>query len=140
MERVVADLVERASCLIAREALRCSNGSAGVSSGQAAIGLIVGRPVAAGEVARFELLLTNDAEASRQVALYASNLIGDLGYEIPSWRVSFSPRGVALGALSSMTFEVAVEVPQQTPAGRYSALLQAFGVRGFRAVLELDVL
>ena len=104
------------------------------------IGVVSCQPVAAGEIARVELKLTNDSPVPRQVALYASNFIADLGYEIPAWRLSFSPRGVVLGANSTMQFQVAVDTPEQTPAGSYSALLQAFGVRTFRAVLILDVL
>jgi hypothetical protein len=142
VERAVAELVEKASCLIAREALRFSSALAGStrSSNQTGIMPIACQPVAAGQIARFELALTNDADTPRHVALYASNFIGDLGYEVPSWRITCSPRGVAMGAHSSMTFEVAVEVPEQTPAGSYSALLQAFGVQAFKAVLVLDVL
>jgi hypothetical protein len=144
VESSVAELLKKASSLVVREAPRfvssCATGLAGGSSTSDAVALMRCAPVVAGEIARVQVQVTNDTDAPSQVALYASNFIADLGYEIPSWRVTFSPRGVAIDPHSALPFEVAVAVPEQTPPGTYSGLIQAVGQRTFRAVLTLDVL
>jgi hypothetical protein len=97
-------------------------------------------PTQAGDVARVTLNVANEEPTPSEVTLYSSNFVADSGYEIPSLRVSASPRVVTLAPRAQASFEIRVSVPPQTPPGTYSGLVQALGSKYVKAVLSVRVL
>lgn len=97
-------------------------------------------PIEPGGVGRASLRVENEESTPSDVTLYTSNFVADSGYEIPSLRVSVTPRRVSIPPGGNATFEIAVQIAQQTPRGSYSGLIQAMGNRYVKAVLTLDVL
>jgi hypothetical protein len=97
-------------------------------------------PVQPGGTGRASLRVTNAEAAACDVTLYSSNFVSDSGSEIPALRVSVTPRRASIPAKGEATFEIALQVSQQTPAGTYSGLIQAMGNRYVKAVLSVDVL
>jgi hypothetical protein len=97
-------------------------------------------PVQAGSVARASLTVANDEPTPSEVTLYSTNFVGDSGYEIPAMRVMISPRVASIPPGSQVEFAIKITVPQQTPTGTYSGLLQAMGSKYVKAVLSLQVL
>jgi hypothetical protein len=93
-----------------------------------------------GETARSSLRIANEEAVPAEVTLYSTNFVADCGYEIPSLRVTISPRRVTIVAHGEASFDVSVAVPQQTPAGKYAGLIQAMGYSYFKAVLSVEVL
>jgi hypothetical protein len=96
-------------------------------------------PVAPGHDGRIAVRVANEEGTPSEVSLYCTNLTADSGYDIPSLRVSISPRSVTIPAKGEATFEVAIAVPQQTPAGIYSGLIQATGAQYVKAVVSVQV-
>ena len=97
-------------------------------------------PVQAGSEARAVLTVGNEEATPSDVALYCTNFIADSGYELPALRVAVSPRRAAIPANSEATFQIRIAVPQQTPAGIYSGLIQAMGTKYVKAVLSVEIL
>lgn len=97
-------------------------------------------PVRAGSTARATISVVNEEPSASQVTLYCSSFVSDGGHEIPSLRVSFTPRVATIPARSSATFEVKVAVPPQAAPGTYSGLIQAMGCKYVKAVLSVEVL
>jgi hypothetical protein len=97
-------------------------------------------PVQPGGTGRASLHVTNEEGSPSEVTLYTSSFVADSGYEIPALRVSVTPRRVTIPAGGGATFEIALQISQQTPAGTYSGLIQAMGNRYVKAVLSVDVL
>jgi len=97
-------------------------------------------PVQAGSEGRATMRVANDEETPSNVALYCTNFVADSGYEIPSLRVTVSPRTVTIPAKGDTTFEIKIAVSQQTPAGIYCGLIQAMGSKYVKAVLSVEVL
>jgi hypothetical protein len=97
-------------------------------------------PVHAGGRASATMRVANEEDAPSSVALYCSNFVADSGYEIPSVRVTISPRRVTIPGKDEASFEIGIAVPQQTPAGLYSGLIQAMGTKYVKAVLSVEVL
>jgi len=96
--------------------------------------------VQAGDVARASLRVVNDEPTPSDVTLYSTNFVADAGYEIASLHVRPSPRTSTIPGKSEATFQIEVAIPQQTPAGWYSALIQASGCKYVKAVLSIEVL
>lgn len=97
-------------------------------------------PVQAGAEASATMKVANDENTPSDVTLYCTNFVADSGYEIPSLRVTVLPRRVTIPAKSEAGFEIKIAVPQQTPAGLYSGLIQAMGAKYVKAVLSAEVL
>jgi hypothetical protein len=97
-------------------------------------------PVAAGGDASATVRVANEDGVPSEVSLYCTNFVADGGHEIPSLRVSISPRNVTIPAKGHAAFDVKIAVSQQTPAGLYSGLIQAMGSTYVKAVLTLEVL
>jgi hypothetical protein len=95
--------------------------------------------VSAGGTALARVRISNQSDSACSAALYCTNFVTDTGYEIPSVRVSVSPRQVLLPARAAADFEISIAVPEQTPAGSYSGLIRALGSRDFRVVLSVEV-
>lgn len=96
-------------------------------------------PVQAGHEARIEFRVANEEDTTSEVTLYCSDFISDSGHEIPALRVKVRPRRATIAAKGEAEFEIAVAVPQQTPPGTYSGLIQAMGNRHVKAVLMVEV-
>jgi hypothetical protein len=97
-------------------------------------------PVPAGSEASATLRVSNEEDSASEVTLYTTNFVADSGFEIPSLRVRVSPRRVTIPPKGSAAFGINVAVPQQTPAGTYSGLIQAMGSKYVKAVLSVQVL
>jgi hypothetical protein len=96
--------------------------------------------VQAGGEARATLRVINEEPTPSEVALYCTNFVADCGYEIPSSRVSASPRRMTIAARGEAFFDIRMAVPQQAPTGIYSGLVQAMGTKYVKAVLSVQVL
>jgi hypothetical protein len=97
-------------------------------------------PVAAGGDASATVRVANEDGVPSEVSLYCTNFVADGGHEIPSLRVTVSPRNVTIPAQGNAAFDVKIAVSQQTPSGLYSGLIQAMGSTYVKAVLTLEVL
>jgi hypothetical protein len=96
-------------------------------------------PVAAGETARATFRLANDSTETSEVSLYCTNFVADAGFDIPSLRVTVSPRRATIAPKGEVAFEIAIAVPPQAPRAAYSGLLQATGAHYTKAVLTVEV-
>jgi hypothetical protein len=96
-------------------------------------------PVQAGHDARIGFRVANEEDTPSEVTLYCTDFISDSGHEIPAMRVTVLPRRATVAAKGEAEFAIEVAVPQQTPAGYYSGLIQAMGNRYVKAVLMVEV-
>jgi hypothetical protein len=96
-------------------------------------------PVQAGQAARVGFGVANEEDTPSEVTLYCTDFISDSGHEIPALRITVLPRRATIPAKSDAEFEIEVAVPQQTPPGSYSGLIQAMGNRYVKAVLMIEV-
>lgn len=96
--------------------------------------------VQAGHDGTATLRVANDETSPSAVTLYCTNFVADSGCDIPSLRVTCSPRSVTIPAKGEATFEIKIAVPQQAPAGIYSGLIQAMGAQYVKAVLSVEVM
>src|SRR5262245_8114020 len=96
-------------------------------------------PVQAGRSTRVPFCVSNEEDTPSQVTLYCTDFVSDGGHEIPALRVTMLPRQATLPAKGYVDFEIEVAVPQQTPPGYYSGLIQAMGNRYVKAVLMSEV-
>lgn len=92
-----------------------------------------------GEVARTALGLVNSTRDPALVVLRVTNLVSDLGDEISSSLVSFSPNPVNLPGGAELPVQAAVKVPGDARPGTYVGLVQAAGLEATRAVMLVDV-
>jgi hypothetical protein len=97
-------------------------------------------PVQPGGAAKASLQIANEEGTPAEVTLYSTNFVADNGYDIPSLRVTILPRVISIPAGGKAEFEITIAVPQQTPKGYYSGLIQAMGSKYFKAVLSLEIL
>ena len=110
-------------------------------SAQAQVPLVqAAAAVQAGATAVATIQIANEESGDVKVTLYGTDFIADSGYQLPAHRMTVTPRVATLAGKSCANFEIRVAVPEQTPAGTYSALIQAMGSRYVKAVLSLDVL
>jgi hypothetical protein len=97
-------------------------------------------PVQAGGEGCATMRVANDEGTPSEVTLYCTNFVADSGCDIPSLRITVSPRSVTVPAKGEAAFEIRIAVPQQTPPGIYSGLIQATGSKYVKAVLSVEVL
>lgn len=95
--------------------------------------------VQAGSEARAVMTVGNEEPTPSDVALYCTNFVSDSGADIPALRVAVHPRRATIPPKGEATFQLTIAIPQQTPAGTYSGLIQAMGTKYVKAVLSLDV-
>jgi hypothetical protein len=95
--------------------------------------------VRAGEEASVVVRVFNEEDGPSNVHLYSTNLVADSGYDIPSARVTCSPRRVTIPPRGEAAFEVKIAVPAQAPAGVYSGLIQAAAALYVKAVVSVEV-
>jgi hypothetical protein len=96
-------------------------------------------PVQAGHSTRVGFRVANEDDTPSEVTLYCTDFISDSGHEIPALRVTVLPRRATIAAQGDAEFEIEVAIPQQTPPGYYSGLIQAMGNRYVKAVLMVEV-
>jgi hypothetical protein len=92
-----------------------------------------------GEVARTALGLVNDTPDPARVVLRVTSLVNELGDEISSSLVTFSPNPMDLPGGAQMPVQVAVKVPGEARPGTCSGLVQAAGLEATRAVMLVHV-
>ncbi|MEO8181730.1 MAG: hypothetical protein ABI895_23095 [Deltaproteobacteria bacterium] len=97
------------------------------------------RPAKAGETLTVPVPLANDSPNPANLILYSSDFVSDGGFEIPSLHVSFLPRTMTLAAHARNNTDMKIAIPAQSPAGLYSALVQASGLSAPQAVVVLKV-
>lgn len=96
-------------------------------------------PATAGGEGVVTLHVSNEEATPLEVTLYSSNFVSDCGCDIPSMRVTVSPRSATVPPRAEAAFEVRIAVPQQAPPGIYSGLVQAMGAYYVKAVVCLEV-
>lgn len=96
-------------------------------------------PVQAGHEGSVVFHVINEEATPSEVTLYCTDFISDSGHEIPALRVTVLPRRTIISPKGEAAFEIKLAVPQQTPAGHYSGLIQAMGNRFVKAVLMVGV-
>ena len=96
-------------------------------------------PAQAGGEGTVTLRVANDEATPLEVTLYSSNFVSDCGGDIPSMRVTVSPRIATIPSRGETAFEVKIAVPQQAPPGIYSGLVQAMGAYYVKAVVCIEV-
>jgi hypothetical protein len=94
-----------------------------------------------GQAATTRLGLINDNADSgvAEVVLHATSLVNERGFEIPSSHVSFAPNPVGVTGAQQQPVYITVRVPEKTPTGTYSGLVQAAGLPEAAALLVVDV-
>jgi len=93
----------------------------------------------AGDVAKIPLTVTNEGALPLDVSFFSSDLVGGSGFGVPARKITFSPRVRSLQPGEVTTFEIAVPIPQQTPPGTYTGVIQAAALDYLRAVLTVAV-
>jgi hypothetical protein len=92
-----------------------------------------------GQAATTRLGLINDSSDVAEIVLRATSLVNQRGFEIPSSHVSFAPNPVRFTGAQQQPVFVTVRVPEKTPPGTYSGLVQAAELPGAAAILVVDV-
>jgi len=95
--------------------------------------------VKAGETLTVAVPLANHGPNPAHVIFYSTDFVSDGGFEIPSLQVTFSPRTMTLAAHAKSDTQMKIAVPAQSPAGLYSALVQASGLSAPQAIVVLKV-
>jgi hypothetical protein len=93
-----------------------------------------------GQAATTRLGLINDTSDLAEVVLRATSLVNQRGSEIPSSHVSFAPNPVRVTGAQQQPVYITVRVPEKTPPGTYSGLVQAAELPGVAALLVVDVI
>ena len=100
----------------------------------------ISAPVPAGRSGRIEFRVANEEATPSEVTLYATDFISDSGHEIPALRFTVTPRRSSVPPKGEVQCAIELAVPQQTPPGFYSGLIQAMGNRYVKAVLMIEVI
>jgi hypothetical protein len=96
-------------------------------------------PIAAGSVTSLALPLVNDGPNPVAAVPYCTDFVSNTGHQIAAPQVTFVPRSLPLAAGAQGTTELRITIPEQVGPGKYSALVQAMGLDGPRAVVVLTV-
>ncbi|HEX2881278.1 MAG TPA: hypothetical protein VHO25_17240 [Polyangiaceae bacterium] len=96
-------------------------------------------PIAAGSVTSLALPLVNDGPSPVDAVPYCTDFVSNTGHQIAAPQVTFTPRSLPLANGAQGTTELRITVPEQAGPGKYSALVQAMGLDGPRAVVVLTV-
>jgi hypothetical protein len=87
-----------------------------------------GATVKAGGIASVTLPLINEDQPAVSLILNCTDFISNGGSVIPAATVRFTPRTMNLAPRGAGSVTVEVSVPQQSPPGTYSGLVQAIGL------------
>jgi hypothetical protein len=102
--------------------------------------LAVSTPLKAGGAANIPMTLENESSKPTDVIdLFSSDLINSEGQRIQAKQITFSPEKIIIEPQKHALITVHVQVPDGTPPGTYSGLLQASKLEQLRAVLSVRV-
>ncbi len=115
-------------------------GSGGSSAGGGIPSLAVSTPVKPGGAVEIPMTLENESSKPTDVFyLLSSDLVNPNGDRISAGQVSFVPEKMIIEPQKSAVITVTVRVPDSTPPGTYSGLLQATKLEQLRAVLSIQI-
>jgi len=102
--------------------------------------LVVPKSVKAGESVELTMILENgNEEPTDESSFHSTDLVSTHSNRIPGNQVVFRPSSVKVEPHTTEEITVAVNVPNETPAGVYSGLIQATEMDQLRAVLVVQV-
>lgn len=102
--------------------------------------LAVSTPVKPGAAVEIPMTLENESSKPTDVFyLLSSDLVNPNGDRIAAQQVSFLPEKMVIEPQKSAVITVTVRVPESTPPGTYSGLLQATKLEQLRAVLSIQI-
>ena len=117
-----------------------AGGSGGSSAGGGIPSLAVSTPVKPGGAVEIPMTLENESSKPTDVFyLLSSDLVNPNGDRISAGQVSFVPEKMIIEPQKSAVITVTVRVPDSTPPGTYSGLLQATKLEQLRAVLSIQI-
>jgi hypothetical protein len=97
-------------------------------------------PIAAGRATTLSLQVENRENKPVQASFYSTDLLDEMGHEIPAHQVSFEPPTLTLRPGERATVNAKIDVPLQSVPGAYSGLVQAAGLPTSKAVITIDVM
>lgn len=92
-----------------------------------------------GGVAHGWLRLNGAGARTHAGTLHVTDLVGASGDRIPAAHIRVSPNPVGILAAGATDVQIEIRIPSQTPAGRYTGLLQAGGGATFQALVQVEV-
>lgn len=102
--------------------------------------LTVSEPIPPGRSASVPMTLENDSSSTTETFHFiSSDLINATGERLAAEQIQFTPATLVIGPRGSATVVVTVAVPEGTPTGVYSGVLQATKLEQLRAVLTVRV-
>ena len=115
-------------------------GGGGGGAGGGIPSLVVSTPVKPGAAVEIPMTLENESSKPTDVFyLLSSDLVNPNGDRIAAQQVSFVPEKMVIEPQKSAVITVTVRVPESTPPGTYSGLLQATKLEQLRAVLSIQI-
>ena len=102
--------------------------------------LMMPNSIKAGESAEVPMTLENDSDKSTdELKFLSTDLVNATGDRISSEQTTFTPPSLTLGPNKAEKVTVTVHVPEGTPPGVYSGLVQATKLNQLRALLMVQV-
>jgi hypothetical protein len=96
-------------------------------------------PITAGRTATLPLRVENRENKPVQASFYSTDLLDELGHEIPAHQISFEPPVLTLRPGERGTVNAKIAIPLQAVPGAYSGLVQTAGLPTSKAVITVDV-
>lgn len=94
----------------------------------------------AGESIELIMIVENsNEEPTDESSFHSTDLVSSYSDKIPASQIVFRPASIIVGPHATEELIVAVNVPEETPAGVYSGLIQAPEMDQLRAVLVVQV-
>ena len=102
--------------------------------------LMIPKSIKAGESAEVPMTLENDSDKSTdELNFLSTDLVNTSGDRISSEQTTFTPPSLIIGPNKAEKVTVTVDVPEGTPPGTYSGLVQATKLNQLRALLMVQV-
>ena len=102
--------------------------------------LMMPNSIKAGESAEVPMTLENDSDKSTdELKFLSTDLVNASGDRISSEKTTFAPSSLIIGPNKAEKVTVTVRVPEGTPPGVYSGLVQATKLNQLRALLMVQV-
>lgn len=113
--------------------------TAATTGSQTTASIAVPGPVEAGQSIMIPMTLENSSDSGTgALNFHSSDLVGTSDARIPAQQIG-APRIASVPAHGTVTVNVALTVPDGTPAGAYTGLLQAGGAEQASVVLTVQV-